>query len=276
MQLSSQQFPLPGDVNWDDFEVATEAASASAGPLFSDDDPGLMARIAKRDVNRGRDYSRQIRAEDDRITGLFMREERGTTWEERGGARYGNIPTKELGMEFIKDPSSRVPEALLYTKSRAPGWRRNSEEREVPIVGIGTLQSSVSSGRLDMLAAYPGSDSSPRLPYTELPRVVSDAEGDVVIDGNHRIAAALERGEMFQPARVIDATDADAQVRVADQEYRFRRNLGRASRNPRAAAAWAPWSDSDPKETPTWLVERDRRWNPLAGQELHFGEATFD
>lgn len=195
-------------------------------PRSSGQDPALAARLGRQQANR------------DRIEG------KGASWHRNFAAaedEYGNDidphnkPMSDYGIrnvhrEVFLDKKNHVP----YGPHDVSTFRKAGSVREVPLVGpdaITTMQDTVMPERVAELAKDPSMGSDPRFPGRELPlsvqmRLPHPEHGrptptDVLWNGNHRVAAAVERGEMFTPVQSISQ---DQMPRAAQT---FRRDKAR-------------------------------------------------
>lgn len=178
---------------------------------------GVPARIAAQRGAHDRIESFQSRMQDEGggDDGDYMEEP--DIHPTSGFPTYGAISTHDdIGM-----PSRQVPDWASFHGSAVSARRRHGTVTEVPIQdangpSIGTPQWSVSASRMHEQMDNPETRSNPRLGYTEHPDVYHDPwlGEHTVIDGNHRIAGALMRNEMFQPANVL--TEANRKGVAAD------------------------------------------------------------
>lgn len=123
-----------------------------------------------------------------------------------------------------------------FTPFSHGAWRRFGKAAEVPVDTLYTAQAGVDRRRVNELVEDPTKGVNPRLP-DELPYVlrgparVPTAGGpvekpnvDVVINGNHRVAAqtGAPQQTMFVPARVVENTP---QNRAGAQELEHQRGM---------------------------------------------------
>lgn len=152
--------------------------------------------------------------------------------------------TREYGIrnvfrEVFLDRRNKVP----FTPHDSTPFRKAGVDREVPTFGpdaITTMQDKVSPDRVAELVDDPSSGHDVRFPTPEralsvqLP-VTPEGGGravntDVLWNGNHRLAAARERNEMFLPVRSIqqdampEAKRAFSRGNQLYDESRYERN----------------------------------------------------
>ncbi len=172
-------------------------------------DPGLAARLGRRQANIDRIEGTGAGWERNFGTGEFDEDGKAvdphTTSMERYGIRY-------VRGDVMRNKKNHVP----YGPHDAPVFRKAGSVREVPLIGpdaLTTMQDRVHPGRVSEIVADPSSGSDPRFPGRELPLSVQmlvpnqertrSVPTDVLWNGNHRVAAAVERGEMFTPVQSI-------------------------------------------------------------------------
>jgi hypothetical protein len=168
------------------------------------------------------------------------REKDEYAYEEEGDAG-AQIPTSELGMQFVKQGQPRIPNPK-FDRLHPPGSGFHQSARsarlkvgrtaEIPIVGINTPQGEVQRSRLEEVIADPeGSTYNSRLQRQELPHVFESQQGEhMVIDGNHRVAGALSRGQMIAPVTLITPRDLP---RLRAESARVNQHKKDAEQNPR-------------------------------------------
>lgn len=130
----------------------------------------------------------------------------------------GMIDTEEdpIDMPNVNQMYSGMDPRLSYHAHDQSQRRKVGSLQEVPLDRIGTYQRDVSSQRLHEILANSDSQRNPRYPsklQVDVPLVYHDPDSydeHTVIDGNHRVAAAKMRNEMFTPARVVTNADAPA------------------------------------------------------------------
>jgi len=135
-----------------------------------------------------------------------------------------SLSMSDLGIRNVANDvwSTRTMNAVPYGPHDASTFRKAGVQREVPLYGpdaITTMQEGVHPGRVAEISEDPSSGIDPRgIPGNELPlsvqAVLPSPQGapatpngmqntDIIWNGNHRVAAAIDRGEMFTPVQSI-------------------------------------------------------------------------
>lgn len=214
-------------------------------------DPALEARIGRRDANR------------ERLAGTDAAYERSfaSGWDDPHTAPMD----KQYGIPNVFDSvvnSGNMPEIGPHD---SPVFRKLGRDKEVPLIGpdrLTTMQDTVSPERVDEIRRNPGLGTDSRFPGRELPLSIELDVGpggfgrpggvrDVLWNGNHRVAAAVEDGQMFTPVRSIPnswVTDAgemaqqDADTFRSSREEKYRTSGARLqNRNPFATKDDLSW-----------------------------------
>jgi hypothetical protein len=179
-------------------------------------DPTLAARQARKMRNR------------ERIVGTPATQERefgipGIDPDEPEFDPHQTDMTERYGIrnvyDDVIDPWGRPHDkrnAVPFGVHDSAVFRKAGKVRELPLVGpdaVTTMQGAVSDYRVGEINADQQQGSDPRFPGRELPLsvelLIDDEDGmrkrprDVIWNGNHRVSAAAERGEMFQPFQSI-------------------------------------------------------------------------
>lgn len=211
----------------------------------------LEARLQRQAANR------------ERISGTPASRERHLSAEDDDPH---TLPMEDFGVRTVMgyvfaDRRNRVP----YGPHDASTFRKAGVPVEVPLYGpdaITTMQDTVHPGRVAELSRDPSLGNDPRFPWPERPlavemkvppresydgpttaghrvvngQVVGAVDTPVLWNGNHRIAAAVDRGEMFTPVQMIRQQDKRAARKVFDydrevfQDARSQRQFLGASR----------------------------------------------
>jgi hypothetical protein len=206
-------------------------------PLSSPEgDTGLADRLQRRQSNRDRLVGKGAGRE--RHQGVDTPVNDGDPHTAHMSGQYG---IRNVQRSVMSDRRNSVP----YGPDDTPVFRKHGVRKEVPLHGpdaITTMQSKVHPGRVSEIATNPSSGSNPRFPGREVPLSVQmlvhprdESAGpggtdmtqrrvptEVTWDGNHRIAAAVERGELFTPVQSITQ---DAMPDAANQYRRDKREF---------------------------------------------------
>lgn len=179
-------------------------------------DPTLAARQARKQQNR--DRIAMVGPSRERTFGAGTGPDGSaidphTSSMEDYGIRNVNGDVLGAASGYPIDPRNRVP----YGPHDAGIFRKAGTRVETPLVGpdaLTTMQGTVHPGRVSEIAADRTAGIDPRFPANSshnIPHAVElhvpGGEGDdvrsVLWNGNHRVAAAVERGEMFTPVQTI-------------------------------------------------------------------------
>jgi hypothetical protein len=180
-------------------------------------DPALARRIVRRDLNR------ELR-------------KFGST--RQGAIRGTPNPDPSSGPTQVDTPAVGIPRARIRDiRMPAPfhafdnaSWQRLGTYKEVPVDTLHTAQSAVDRRRVQQIVDDPSTGVNVRLPH-EKPYVlhtqaqrpgtrgrVESGPTDVLINGNHRVAAEIRKGAMFVAAQVVDDTPEN-RSRALDIDY---------------------------------------------------------
>jgi hypothetical protein len=182
------------------------------------EDPALTARLARQAANV------------DRITGAGAGRSRlfndGEVGDDGKPVNPHTTDMTDFGIRDVNHPAqadsrNRVP----YGPDSNGPFRKHGIDKEVPLFGpdaLTTMQDKVSPDRVAELSNDPSKGDDPRFPpsYSRplsvqmmIPpagpngRTDHNQRGvptDVLFNGNHRVAAAVDRGEMFTTVRSIE------------------------------------------------------------------------
>lgn len=239
--LSSQQFQptLPGMEGW----AAKPEQPRVLTPPNANKPVGMRGsmvdrlrspeRHSKMLQQRGRWESMRGRVDDEGYDGWGDDEEEEALTHPRTGLPiHGEIDTAHIGL----GQEGHIDANVSYHGSTSFARRSASTVREIPIASAGykalhTVQRTVSSHRVHEAMEDPSTTASPRFPgaLKELPYVYENNPGKhTVIDGNHRMSAAVMRGEMFQPARVITRQDVPKIMDITHNAKERRKRVAEA------------------------------------------------
>lgn len=179
-------------------------------------DAALARRIVRRDLNRelrkfGSTRQGAIRQRPADYEGEPIRAE-----------------TPDMGLPRAQTRKITPPSPLHPFDNAA--YQRLGEYREVPVADLHTVQSQVDPRRVRELVDDPSTGRNVRLPH-EKPLMLNtfahrpDGRGSVtsdwtpvVINGNHRVVAEIQKGAMFVAGQVVDDT-AENRQKASDISY---------------------------------------------------------
>ena len=157
-----------------------------------------------------------------------VRMKRNREWSQRGG----KVRTEDYDRDQVRIPLVKVHDQPLYTGAFAHTvFRRLGKVEELPVSSLVTAQPEISEKRVAELRKNPSLGSTVRLPPgDELPYVerAESWDGDirhVVLNGNHRVHAQKDNGQMFIKARVVDSRSPQAPHEIALAEQELQRHL---------------------------------------------------
>lgn len=173
----------------------TEEPMPVNGQQFAD--PEREARIGRRDVNRGLFQNRISPARADAAV------------NSTGG--FSNLAQRGV------EPKPKVQKLVgryLPGPNENGAWSRMSQRTYVPRNELGSIQNYVSDARVQEIRDDPSTANNPRFPEGhEVPRTYSmpnpktpSGTQHVLVNGNHRTAAALDSGALFVETQDIPAT----------------------------------------------------------------------
>lgn len=122
-----------------------------------------------------------------------------------------------------------VPKGAHYSEHPEAVRRMVGHPAEIPLQGIAAMQPEVSINRVKELTADPSAGRSPRFPgqlMVDVPLVFRKNGDNIVVDGNHRVVAGIQRNEMFTPARVIEPHDMPRMRALTKKINQRRANRG--------------------------------------------------
>lgn len=197
-------------------------------------DPALTARLGRKQANRDRIEGKGAGWERNFGTGKV--DEEGDSIDPHTASMPELYGIREVRLDVLRNKKNHVP----YGPHDETVFRKAGSQREVPLIGpdaLTTMQDKVHPVRVAELVADPSSGSDPRFPGRELPLSVQmlvphpqrpgSVPTDVLWNGNHRVAAAVQRGEMFTPVQSI----SQDQMPAAAQTFRRDSARFKESRN---------------------------------------------
>lgn len=220
------------------------------------DRAGLEGRVARQAQGHQRWESMRTRMEDERFDpdeDLDELDQPIPAHPRTGLPAYGEIrtitpshPDPGLGdIHSIGMRSGSVPRPLSFHES-SPSARNSVGKLEwIPVPGMQTVQSTVSSQRVHQALESPETTQNPRIPRSirpDVPHVYASQDHDhmgalkgerfTVIDGNHRMSAHILSGRLFAEARVLRDKDIPGVTMKSKQvrEAKSRAESGQADR----------------------------------------------
>jgi len=209
--LSSSQFN----------QLYAQAHATAAGQLHF---PGIVPPAEAAPVH----FDAERSAQNARTARMLQNRE----WSQRGG----KIRSSEPGdRSRTRIPLVRVFDQPLHTGSFAHTvFRRLGKVEELPVSSLSTAQPHVSPKRIKELRENPKLGSSVRfppgdeLPYVERSEALDSSVRHVVLNGNHRVQAQKDNGQMFIQSRVVDSRDEQARRAIETTKHELSQHIKRA------------------------------------------------
>ena len=112
---------------------------------------------------------------------------------------------------YIGDDAERALSTLLRDKEDII---RSAPVRDVSLTNVKTTQQTLEEARLARAMSTPSRG--------DLPVIVGTAQGNIIVDGNHRVIAALSDGKTSIRAHYVKASDLNLSAEELRRLYRRR------------------------------------------------------
>lgn len=196
-----------GQMRWnDDFSDVVEEPDRIQGAQFGD--LALQDRLARRDVQRGM-FAGRIAPTRAQAHSPWTSEGEFTTLEERGiRARTHPDLVGTLSKHGIPAPADNTP----WTKMGIPAFFNRDE--------LSSAQNYVYEPRVAEIRDDPSKAENPRFPAGHEKPHIAVVPGQphkprgfegIIMNGNHRVAAELDKGALFIEGKAIVADEAQRQ-----------------------------------------------------------------